>query len=359
MTLQIRQKLIAAVTFLSGLYFFLEFMLPEKIGDFKFGAYHEQILRGVTVVGSMAIGLGLINILRVHGGRLTTGQKGWPNSLALLGGLVIMCYVQGAEFVASQKNNRSWRPFADLALFVHRISDDAVQAPESAPPRLELARRTFDTNAEQLRASAAAQLELFRAGESEDLRAKLVHTNEEYNKQLAVVGPLFDRLQASHRGTSKEEQAAALKDFDPQLKLLTASARELATQIFERHPIHRASRLLQEGFFVPLGAAMFSLLAFYIASAAYRSFRVKSVEASVMMLTSVVVILGQIPFGPIYISPDLPAVRLWLLQYINTPGNRAIYFGTTIAAFAMAVRMWFSLERNPLDLNEQEEGGER
>src|SRR5262249_28906565 len=105
-------------------------------------------------------------------------------------------------------------------------------------------------------------------------------------------------------------------------------------------------------------SAMFALLAFYIASAAYRSFRVKSIEAFIMMLTAIVVMLGQIPFGPLYISPHLPAIRLWLLEDVSTPAFRAIYFGAAVAGLSMAVRMWLSLERSPLAPEESTHGGE-
>jgi hypothetical protein len=93
---------------------------------------------------------------------------------------------------------------------------------------------------------------------------------------------------------------------------------------------------------------MFSLLAFYIATAAYRSFRVRSLEALIMMIAAVVVMLGQIPHGPLYVWDKLPAMRLWLLQNLSTPAFRAVYFGAAIAGLAMSVRMWLSLERSPL-----------
>jgi len=62
--------------------------------------------------------------------------------------------------------------------------------------------------------------------------------------------------------------------------------------------------------------------------------------------------LGQIPQGPMYISEDLPYFRLWLLKNISTPAFRAIFFGSSIAGLAMAIRIWFSLERGPLDESE-------
>ena len=366
MTIQYRQKLVAFVTFFSGLYFFLEFLLPEKIvprylglpiGDFKFGEYNEAILQGVQVVGVMAIGLGLINILRVHGGRLGRMQRGWENSLALLSGMIVMFYVQGSEFVASQNNLGNWKPIGELQAFLQKINKEYKDKPTQAADATLLIARTINTAGENLIAKSEAPNIV--ADE------KFKRTKENFQLQLNIAKEKTELLRGTYAkqstASSDEEKAAlaagaasAFGELGSQLKLLSGSARDLSAQIFEQLPTHLASHFMYQGLFVSLGAAMFALLAFYIANAAYRSFRVKSVEASVMMLTAVIVILGQIPYGPIYISDKLPMARLWLLQNINTPGNRAIYFGATIAALAMAIRMWFSLEKNPLALDQDE-----
>ncbi|RME58194.1 MAG: hypothetical protein D6780_07130, partial [Candidatus Dadabacteria bacterium] len=101
--------------------------------------------------------------------------------------------------------------------------------------------------------------------------------------------------------------------------------------------------LLYLGLFVPLGSAMFSLLAVYIAAAAYRAFRIKNVETVLMMTTAVIVMLGQIPFG-IWIYKDLPLVRAWLLEVPNSAAFRAIKIGAAVAGLVMALRMWLSIE---------------
>jgi len=106
---------------------------------------------------------------------------------------------------------------------------------------------------------------------------------------------------------------------------------------------NRAGSSHYHGFFVALGSAMFSLLGFYIAAAAYRAFRVSSVEALLMMGAAVIVMLGQIPFG-VFISEDLPELRLWLLQIPSSGAFRAIKIGALIAGLGMAFRMWFSIE---------------
>jgi hypothetical protein len=103
-------------------------------------------------------------------------------------------------------------------------------------------------------------------------------------------------------------------------------------------------------------AAMFAMLAFYIVGAAYRAFRIRSAEATLLMLSALVVMLGQVPIGQA-ITSGLPQkgsflslLRLdnisnWLLTSINAPAMRAIEFGIGIGLLGIALRLWLSLER--------------
>ena len=53
--------------------------------------------------------------------------------------------------------------------------------------------------------------------------------------------------------------------------------------------------------YLPLAATMFSLLAFYIASAAFRAFRAKNTEAMILLGTAFIVLFGRTHAG-IYLS---------------------------------------------------------
>lgn len=101
-----------------------------------------------------------------------------------------------------------------------------------------------------------------------------------------------------------------------------------------------------------LQSTMFSLVAFYIVSAAYRSFRIKSGEAVIMMVAAFVVMLATVPVG-MAMTQGLPAgspFRLetigdWILTVPNMAAQRGMQFGISVGGLAMALRIWLSLER--------------
>ena len=96
---------------------------------------------------------------------------------------------------------------------------------------------------------------------------------------------------------------------------------------------------------VPIQSTMFSLLAFYIASAAFRAFRAKSALASLLLLSAVVVMLGQVPIGEL-IGEWFPKIGLWILRYPNTAAKRAIALGVGFGMLATQLKIIFGVERN-------------
>lgn len=113
--------------------------------------------------------------------------------------------------------------------------------------------------------------------------------------------------------------------------------------------------MLFSGLLINLDSAMFSLLAFYIASAAYRAFRVRTIEAALLMVSALVIMLGLVDIG-VALTSWIPAdsawgyfrlerLSTWILGWINMPGQRAVTIGVAVGSLAMAMRLWLSLER--------------
>ncbi len=117
---------------------------------------------------------------------------------------------------------------------------------------------------------------------------------------------------------------------------------------------------IQNAVFKPLQGTMFSLLAFYIASAAFRAFRVRNVEATILLSAAMVVMLGVNPYGiklfawmpSIGAIPGgeefLPAVTNWVMNVPNSAAQRGIIIGAALGAAAMSLRVLLGIERSYL-----------
>jgi len=103
------------------------------------------------------------------------------------------------------------------------------------------------------------------------------------------------------------------------------------------------------------GATMFSIIGFYIISAAYRAFRIRSAEATLMLVAAFIVMLGQVPIGA-FLTHQIPNhgvwgffrfenLSYWILRVPNMAAQRGVSFGVEIGALAMSLRLWLSLER--------------
>ncbi len=149
--------------------------------------------------------------------------------------------------------------------------------------------------------------------------------------------------------------------------------------------------------FVSLQATMFSLLAFFIASAAYRAFRARTSTATLLLVAAALVMLGNVPKGYYAIPPvvvltgallafhffregqetaetsmrllnwgiaiaililiypvtqflyhNLPAVKDWIMNVPHLGAKRGILIGVALGAVAISLRIILGIERTYL-----------
>ena len=150
--------------------------------------------------------------------------------------------------------------------------------------------------------------------------------------------------------------------------------------------------------FSPMSATMFSLLAFFVASASYRAFRIRNFEATLLLVSGIIIMVGRVPIGSvisswfvlylivlsagIYINvwkkdmkttfvfvavgisiitiagfmygwpidkPGifyLPAIQEWIYYYPNVAGARSIMIGIGLGIFATSIRYILGIERS-------------
>ena len=108
--------------------------------------------------------------------------------------------------------------------------------------------------------------------------------------------------------------------------------------------------------FTPLSAATYSLLAFFIASASFRAFKARSIEATLLLATAFLVMIFRVPLGEL-IWNNLPVlgaydigriVEDWIMGGFNAAGQRAIVLGASVGLISVSLKILLGIERSYL-----------
>lgn len=105
---------------------------------------------------------------------------------------------------------------------------------------------------------------------------------------------------------------------------------------------------------VSIEGTMFSLLAFYISSAAYRAFRARSAQATALLIAAIIVMLGRIPLGEQmsvwkYIwsgAPSFSDIANWILNVPNMAAKRAMNLGIGLGIMMLSLKIVLGIERS-------------
>jgi hypothetical protein len=108
--------------------------------------------------------------------------------------------------------------------------------------------------------------------------------------------------------------------------------------------------------FTPLSATMYALLAFYVASASYRAFRARNVEATVLLVAGIIIMIGRVPLGQQFTAwlPDhgfwsgfrLERLSDWIYSYPNGAGQRAVMIGIALGVVSTSLRLILGIEKS-------------
>lgn len=101
---------------------------------------------------------------------------------------------------------------------------------------------------------------------------------------------------------------------------------------------------MYQNFYTPMSATMFALLAFFIASAAFRAFRIRSTEAMLLAIAAFILMLGRVPIGNM-ISHWVPDAADWLMEVPQNAAKRGILIGAALGVMATGIRLILGLEK--------------
>ncbi|MFZ1683442.1 MAG: hypothetical protein WAU88_04845 [Candidatus Zixiibacteriota bacterium] len=110
---------------------------------------------------------------------------------------------------------------------------------------------------------------------------------------------------------------------------------------------------LYDNVYDPMSSTMYAMLAFFVASASYRAFRARNVEASLLLCAAFLVMLGRVPVGDVLTGflPEklqLSQVATWIMNFPNTAGQRAILMGISLGIVSTSLRIILGIERSHL-----------
>jgi hypothetical protein len=105
-----------------------------------------------------------------------------------------------------------------------------------------------------------------------------------------------------------------------------------------------------------LSSTMFALLAFYIASAAYRAFIIRSFESNLLMIAAVLVMLGRTTVGSSITAGlpqnlrflHLPNIAEFIMSFPTNAAQRAIMISAALGIVGSSLRILLGIERSYL-----------
>jgi hypothetical protein len=89
------------------------------------------------------------------------------------------------------------------------------------------------------------------------------------------------------------------------------------------------------------------MVAFFVASSAYRAFRARSAEALLFLVAGAIVMLGRAPIGEVIWS-QFPVITEWIMKYPNLAGMRGVQIGVAVGVIGVGIRVLLGIDRSYL-----------
>jgi len=99
-------------------------------------------------------------------------------------------------------------------------------------------------------------------------------------------------------------------------------------------------------------AGIMGSVGFFILPSAYRAFRARSAEATVMLVIGIIIILGNVTVGEV-IFPPITGLRKWLLDVPVAASQRGIMIASAVGFIGILVRAVTGIETNWLGSDEE------
>lgn len=308
----------------------------------EYRAVFEHLRDFAQILASMAFILGAINLVQVNAPKIRRREADWQYKTVMFAGAVVMG-LAGINWHDAPWNDRS---VSLQEAFQTGVGTRTRSGEISIAPRggggSGTALLTFDAAHREalVQIDGGEYLRAWHAGDPSDRftdpgSQPLSVEVEPGGHSVAVVMP--------QNGYSK---------FEAEVVLEAGQNGRVETDLFmywgaQSPEEGRVFMWLYDHVFFPCNATMFALLAFFIASAAFRAFRMRNVESALLLGAAILVMLGLVPIGRA-ISPLFPEIQEWIVEVPNNAGRRAIMMGAALGGIVTGLRVILGLERSHL-----------
>lgn len=295
---------------LAGLFALAEFYIPHHY----VGATREELLGWAQVLAAAAFVLGGLNIIQVNVPKVRRREHDWQYKVILIVGAIVM----------GLAGSQIWHVFT---------GDPQTQVQVSAPEVIGAA--SGDTGTVVVRTSEPDALVKVGPAPAQPARG-------------ADGGPVAIQVPPGEHSVMLYMRASGYSEVAGEVEVRAGEQVTVSgTPTMLWGPTGRVYKWIYDHIFAPSDATMFALLAFFVASAAFRAFRARNAEAALLLGSAIIILVARAPIGRT-ISPILPEISDWILDIPNNAGRRAIMMGAAIGAIATGLRVILGLERSHL-----------
>lgn len=331
----LKRQLPLVICFVLGIAMALQYYVPSTWSQ-KLGS---QMSDWYIIISIFAAFLGFGSVAHHHYRKLSQKLPGWGYSAVVFLGVVLMLLV---GFISGGKQS-SERPPDEQGEDAEPVV--TLDAQGKTVKRIERVYRPIPDREEET--------------DEQELAIKtppLPLTADKDPKKFKVL-----EVEIDYAADGKVSKALERK-FDRKGNLLATREREIDKDgvLVPYEGIPTSFGWMFSNILFPLQSTMFALLGFYIASAAFRSFRAKSFEAGLLLVTALIVLIGNVPFTNYIwaeqlgihhfhgIRIEMPDAVNWLMQTPNTAARRGVGFGVALGIIATSLKIIFGIERGYL-----------
>lgn len=315
----LRNRLPVIIVFVVGITLVIQYYIPHPLSQ----EYLQETQRWNRIIKNFALLLGVVSLLGYHGKKVMEKKAGFGYSVLVFAAFVPMVFFglwQGVD--APRQATATVRIPAEEI----RTGGEYRTNIDLDPGDRVMLRQTEGTPVTVLRFAIESEIE-----RSPETIAELERYREVKRQGRLVF------LLTSNPGATQ----------DAEIEIAVHGGRSVASWMFD---------YLKS----PMESTMFSLLAFFIASAAFRAFRARTLDAAIMLGAAIIVMFGRISFGDMvsaWFSDKwlfFPKVTTWLMNVPTVAAKRAIFLGIALSVIATSVRIIFGIERSYLGRGENQ-----